>query len=56
MLYGMIEKDRCGNYIIRVDGYPRCTFIYYSKREAIKTYREWHNLVRKPIKFIDIAI
>lgn len=56
MLYGMIEKNKYGNYLIRVDGYPKCMFIYYTKRKTVRTYRQWHNLIRKPIRFIDVGI
>ena len=55
MLYGMIDKDRYGNYIVRVDGFPKCKFIYYTKREAIKQYRDWHKLQRKRINFLDMC-
>lgn len=55
MLSGIIDKDRYGNYIIRVDGYPRMRFIGYNKREAVSKYRLDHLLYRKRISFLDMS-
>ena len=55
MLSGLIDKDRYGNYIIHVNGYPRCKFVYYTKREAVRQYREWHKLEHRRIEFLDMC-
>lgn len=55
MLSGIIDRDRYGNYVIRVDGYPRMRFIGYNKREAVSKYRIDHLLYRKRINFCDMC-
>lgn len=38
MLFGTITRNRYGNYIIKVDGCLHSTYMYYTKREAIRRY------------------
>ncbi len=40
-----------GVYNIKVAGFPRIRFIWYSRREAEKQYREQFNLKHKKIKW-----
>ena len=55
MLSGIIDKNRYGNYVIRVDGHPAVQFVYYTKREAVRRYREMHNLCNRKIDFLDMS-
>ena len=48
MLHG-IKYYYEGWFFIRVDGFEKMRFLWYSEREAIKRYREAHNLKYKKI-------
>lgn len=50
MLWGHIEKYN-GWIFIRVDGYPRMKYLWYSEREALKRYREEYSLKHKKINW-----
>lgn len=50
MLYGSIWKDD-GWYVVKVEGFPRRQYLYYSRREAISRYRAKFNLTGKHIRF-----
>ena len=50
MLYGHIEQYN-GWIFIKVDGYPRMKYLWYSKREAVARYRELNNLKRCKINW-----
>ena len=54
MLYGTITRNRYGNYIIKVDGCPDHTYMYYTKREAIRQYRNLYGLRYKKITWLEI--
>lgn len=49
MLFGTITRNRYGNYILKVDGHPDHTYMYYTKREAIRRYRDQNGLRYKRI-------
>jgi len=57
--YLYIGKDNCNNYVIRAeyDGkrFRHMTYIWYSKRNAIKAYRQQFNLERKRFITIDFT-
>lgn len=48
MLDGFIGKID-GVWVIKVDGFPRMRFFFYSKREALARYREAYDLQHKRI-------
>lgn len=53
MLYGVITRDEYNNVILKVQGYPRMIYIFYSLREAIRRYRQEYNLQRRHIEWSD---
>ena len=55
MLYGFIYRLKWGAYQIRVDGFDRMNYIYYTKREAVARYRAQNNLQYKHILFFDYS-
>ena len=54
MLFGTFTRNRYGNYIIKVDGHSDCTYMYYTKREAIRRYREQNGLRHRHITWLEI--
>lgn len=52
---GIIDRNRFGNIVIHVLGFPRFQYIGYSKREAIRKYRLQFNLVGRRINFCDMT-
>ena len=52
---GVIDKNRFGNYVIHVLGYPRVQYIGYSKREAIQKYRLDYGITGRHINFCDMC-
>lgn len=48
-----IEKSN-GWISIEVDGYPRMRYLWYSKREAEKRYREKFGLVGKKLEKVQL--
>ena len=52
-MFGTISRSSY-SYIIKVDGYRKMMLMYYTKRNAIKCYRELHNLKYKHITWIEI--
>lgn len=54
MLFGTITRNRYGNYIIKVDGCLHSTYMYYTKREAIRRYRDQNGLRHRHITWLEI--
>ena len=55
MLSGIIDKNKYGNYVIHVIGYPSIQYIGYTKRECIRKYRRDHFLDGRKIDFLDMS-
>lgn len=54
MLFGTITRNRYGSYILKVDGHPDHTYMYYTKREAIRRYRDQNGLRHRHITWLEI--
>ena len=54
MLFGTITRNSYGNYILKVDGHPDRTYMYYTKCEAIRRYREQNGLRHRHITWLEI--
>ena len=48
MLYGFISGGP-GCYHIKIEGYPVMNYMWYTKRESIRRYREQFNLKYKRV-------
>lgn len=49
-----ITKDRCNNYIIKdSENNHKMTYIFYTKKQAIKKHRENFNLRYKHLNIIE---
>lgn len=55
-LYIFIRRDRCGNYDISSNFGRSMKYIWYSKREAVRKYREMYNLKGKHLITIDYTV
>lgn len=53
-MFGTIEKTKRGNYIIKVDGFPRETFVWYSRKNAIGRYRYLYGLKGRHIIWLEL--
>lgn len=53
MLTGSKWYSNGGYYHIKVHGYPGRSYLYFSKREAEKEYREAYGLKGKRIKWYE---
>ena len=42
-----------GWYVIKVDGFPRMQYLWYSKREALRRYREKFGLQHIKVKWFE---
>lgn len=51
-LHGTIQRCE-GWIIIKVDGHDRTRYLWYSKRDALKKYRQDNGLVGKHIVFME---
>lgn len=55
--YLIISRDECNNYRVRAEyqgrRFRQLTFMWYSKRDAIKAYREQFGLKHKPFITVD---
>lgn len=55
--YLFITRDRCNNYVIHavIDGkrYERYAYVWYTKRDAIKRFREQNCLKNKHLEIIE---
>lgn len=52
MLNGYARFEN-GWFVVKVEGFPRMRFLWYSKREALRKYREAYNLKYKKIIWLD---
>ena len=52
-MLNMYIRRSCGYLLIRVDGFPKRRYLYYTKREAVRRYRQEFGLVGKHMKRIE---
>ena len=52
MLYGFKSWEN-GMLHLRVEGYPKWRFVFYTEREAVREYRKRFHLERRKIHWLE---